>query len=131
MKRILNRSQRRGLMLSLALWLGGLGCACGWLPDPTTRSVTLADLAGRYTYTVGEQTVTVQLNADGTFEIANSPTLTCSQGTWELNQAEITLECPGKYLVSGWYVTDGAEGAFAILGGEGDPDTWDGLQRVP
>jgi len=97
--------------------------------------MTTADLAGTYTYKYEGETVTVYLNADGTFKIVNSPSLS-GTGTWEIGEeAAIILKYqePHTGVVNpGWYVTGGVlGGGFSIIGGEGDPDTWNGLIRVP
>ncbi len=109
-----------------------LACAgCSYLPDPTTRTVTPADIAGTYTYvTDDDNVVTVHFNADGTIEIENSAQYSDS-GTWTLDGAEISFDIKDRVLASGWYVTDTEDGGFAIMGGEGDPDGWEGMQRVP
>ncbi len=110
----------------------GLACQClPVLPDPTSKTVPLDQIAGNYTYQYNDQTVTVHLNVDGTFEILDS-LASSGVGTWQLDGAEITLHysSPPK-LVSGWYVYEDDDGEFAIMGGEGDPDGWSGLRRAP
>jgi hypothetical protein len=96
--------------------------------------VTPEDLAGTYTYKYRDRTVTVYLNADGTFEILGSPSFS-GTGVWKIDEgAEIVLvyqEPRSGVLTPGWYVTGGVLwGGFSIIGGEGDPDTWNGLIQV-
>ena len=118
--------------------LVNLACLCHgcvWWPSATSSKATLADLAGTYTYEYENRTVTVHFNADATFEIVDSPSLS-GTGTWEISEeAEIVLKYqePSVYVANpGWYVTGGIlGGGFSIIGGEGDPDTWNGLTRVP
>lgn len=110
------------------VWLVGMACR-GFLPDPTSRSVAVADLAGTYTYSYAGSEVLVHLLADGTFEIANSATYS-GTGTWSLDGATLTFEFDAGGTMSGWYVVDGVEGSFDILGGESDPDTWGTLKKL-
>lgn len=115
------------VITALILACGG----CSLMPDPTSRTVTPADIAGIYTYVTDDgNVVTVHFNADGTIEIENSAQYSGS-GTWTLDGAEISFHINGRVFVSGWYVTDTEDGGFAILGGEGDPDGWDAMHRVP
>ena len=117
-------------MLSIACLCPG----CVWWPPAAASKPAVADLAGTYTYEYENRTVTVYFNADATFEIVDSPSLS-GTGTWEINEeAEIVLKYqePSVYVANpGWYVTGGVlGGGFSIIGGEGDPDTWNGLIRV-
>jgi hypothetical protein len=134
MKETLMLKQRRRLMICVVLLVAiiNIACLCIWWPPPTSSEVTPADLAGTYTYQYEGITVTVYLNADSTFEIVNSPSFS-GGGTWDINQeAEIVLSYqePTTYTATpGWYVTGGIlNGGYSIIGGEGDPDTWNGLR---
>lgn len=108
--------------------------SCVLWPPPTSSEITPADLAGTYIYKYEGKTITVLLNADGTFEIVGSPSFS-GTGTWEVDEeAKIVLKYqePSAYtVIPGWYVTGGIlGGGFSIIGGEGDPDTWNGLIPV-
>ena len=126
-----------------ALWraramfgLAATGLACsilgGFLPGPTSKTVAPADIAGAYTYTVGDTVVSVTLNADGTFGMADTGGMT-ALGIWRLDEAQIVLNytaitSQSREKPGGWYVYDAEDGSgFAIMGGEGDPDAWPGL----
>lgn len=113
--------------------LAVLSTACGilpWMPSPTSRPVTMADVAGRWTYGYQEHMVIVQLNADGTFIIENSPE-SSGVGTWSLVGPDIEFAYDDGARMCCWYIIDRREGDFAIMGGDGDPDGWGGLFRVP
>ena len=118
------------LILGLLL-VAAVSWSCGGLmPDASTRTFKAADLAGTYTYTYQGTTTTVSLQANGTFQITNSAAYTCKHGSWTLTGSDITLDCQGKYSIHGWYVIDEFSGVgFRIMGGEGDPDSWQGLGR--
>jgi hypothetical protein len=131
---VLSRKSLRtaGLLLLSVLQIACFCQSCVWWPPPTSADITAADLAGEYTYEYEGQTVTVYLNDNSTFEIVGSPTLSGS-GVWDVGAgAEIVLryEKPSPGIATlGWYVT-GWRGAFSIIGGEGDPDLWNGFVRV-
>jgi hypothetical protein len=113
--------------------LAMLSMACGilpWMPSPTSRPVTMADGAGRWTYGYQDHMVTVHLNADGTFIIENSPSQS-GAGIWSLVGPDIEFAYDDGGRMWGWYIIDRRDGDFAIMGGEGDPDGWGVLARVP
>lgn len=100
------------------------------MPRPTSRPVTMEDVAGRWTYGYQEHDVMVHLNADGSFVIENSPSWS-GAGTWSIDGTDLKFVYDHGLTVFGWYIIDGRGNDFTILGGDGDPDGWGILDRVP
>ncbi len=105
----------------------GLGCGlCDVVtslnsPKPTSREVKLSDIATTMMLSCindeGKQQATVQLNADGTLEIENPPSLTIS-GTWTIEQKEIYFHYKQPVVANvdtGWYIADAQNGKFLIV----------------
>lgn len=100
------------------------------MPRPTSRPVTMEDVAGRWAYGYQEHDVMVHLNADGSFIIENSPSWS-GAGTWSIVGTDLELVYDHGLTYLGWYIIDGRGSDFAIVGGDGDPDGWGILGRVP
>jgi hypothetical protein len=108
-----------------------LACgACTYLPSSTERQVKIADIAGIYEYQYNGRTVTIHLEADGTFEIENS-TRRAGHGTWYVDGADIVLNYdePRPDTIREWYVSE-SFGKLEIVGGEADPDLWYFMRKV-
>lgn len=131
---MIGKSRYTIVCIAFLVAVANVACLCMYWPSPTDSTISSTDLAGTYTYQFEGGTITVYLNADSTFEIVDSPSLS-GEGTWDVNEeAEIVLyyQEPTSYTaIPGWYVIGGMLGrSFSIIGGEGDPDLWNGLTRV-
>ncbi len=114
--------------------------ACGgyFPPSPTTRTVTVGDLAGKWSYQPlvdSHASVLLDLRHDGTcVQTVTLPrgTLTTA-GHWRIEGASITLDAVVTEFddwqtarAESWRIIDRDESptGFAILGGAVDPDQW-------
>lgn len=135
--------------VTLSRWfcLIGILCltSCGsyFLPAPTTRPVSIADLAGVWTYDPLQDDrarVLLELKPDNTYvqTVTLPQRVQTSLGRWQIDDGHIELNAvlgpaddwnqPDR---ESWRIIDHAEArnGFAILGGAADPDLWVILQR--
>ncbi|MFN3158763.1 MAG: hypothetical protein ACE37I_05580 [Rubinisphaera brasiliensis] len=140
-------SRNTPVMLSRRLCLMGILCltSCGsyFLPAPTTRPVSIADLAGEWTYEPlldDRARVLLELKPDNTYvqTVTLPQRVQTSPGRWQIEDGHIKLSAvlgpAGDWNQpdhESWRIIDHEEGGhgFAILGGAGDPDLWVILQR--
>jgi hypothetical protein len=114
------------------------GCGSYFPPSPTSRAVSIGDLAGKWEYspTGGGGKVTLVLNADGTFEQnvkTDEGKLLAASGKWEAYGADIDFEGILDNFSDDWTSDshqwriidrDESPTGFSILGGAADPDQW-------
>lgn len=122
------------------------GCGVAFLPQPTSKTVTPEDIAGTWQYSAdfGKTTITLTLNADGSFVQTVNPTGTTDilshSGVWKLDERNritfTSVLAPSRE--SGWnaeevhwWVTDGIHTRLAIFGGtHPDPDSWQEFKKL-
>jgi len=114
--------------------------ACGsyFPPSPTTRPVSVTDLAGKWSYQpLGDNNVDVllELLPDGTYvQTVTLPRgVLSSTGRWQINGSDIEFDAIlsdfddwSTAQVESWRIVDRDESptGFAVLGGAVDPDQW-------
>ena len=125
---------------------------CCFLPGPTKKKVTRADVIGTWQYTADfEKTIiTIEFMADATFHQIVKPAGQSKQltqdGTWNLDGADLHLENALTHEgfseqngwvpeAAGWWLIDNVisdRPAFVIFGGTcSDPDSWQEFKRIP
>ena len=123
---------------------------CCFLPAPTKKQATHADVIGTWQYTADfdKTIITIEFKEDGTFRQVVKPTgqskPLVQDGTWTLDGAHIHLENILTHAgiseqegwvpeEAGWYLIDSTSGKprLAIFGGTfSDPDSWQEFKRI-
>ena len=137
---------RKHFVVLLLLFLAG----CCFLPSPTRKKASDADVVGTWQYTAdyGNTVITIEFKNDGTFHQVVTPAGQARQlvqnGTWTRNGADIELTDVLMEDYSGnqkawvaedtfWYLTDATSGKppLVIFGGSfPDPDSWQEFKRI-
>jgi hypothetical protein len=139
------------LSASVLMILNVVGCGPAALPYPTEKKVSPTQIVGKWQYDTDydEATVTLVLNADGSF-VQNVPKSSLGgarvqRGLWSLDGADLFLENALRYNYGQnrwettgyncWIIDEfGLNSSFTLFGGDGfqdDPDSGDVFERVP
>lgn len=140
----------RLLSPSVLLMLGLAGCGPAALPSPTEKKVDSTQITGKWQYKTDydEATITLVLNADGSF-VQNVPTSSlgrarAQKGQWSLDGSSLFLDKALRYRYSNntwqptgytcWVIDNySLSSPFTLFGGDGfqdDPDSGDVFERV-
>ncbi len=112
------------------------GCG-GWSgvisQQKSKRKVATIDIAGGYSYDYKQKNVVVELSSTGVFTITGSEEYS-GIGKWEITaDNDICLiyhDKKGIRVNTIWYITDGDNGSYELIGGEGDMNAMGPMKRL-
>jgi len=139
----IRRSGRALLAVAGLLPVLAAGCGSAFLPERTTKPVSVADVAGQWQYYDDGTltTVIVTMKEDKTFaqvSVDNTGKMTSTSGTWALNGADVSIAgflppAGGGCVNVTWWVTDDREtpSGFGLFGGDTrDPDAGAPMKKI-